>query len=361
MIYINNFALSKIHYSKLTSHVSRLTPRFSFFIFHFSFFIFHFSFFIFHFSLMTSGLKVISPASVSNLSCGFDTLGVALDIPCDEIIGRWVDQPGIHIASVTGNKKEIPLDPLTNIAGITATALLKHLGEEQRGLELRMHKHIPAGSGLGSSAASAAAAAVLVNELLNRPFEKRDLIPFALEGEVTASGSKHGDNVIPALIGGLILVRDIHTLDYHRIYTPPGLFMAVLLPDISIPTKSARGILSQDVPLSQMVQQAANLGSFVIGMHNSDLDLIRRSMQDHIIERQRKHLIPHFDLVKETALNMGALSCSISGAGPAIFALCQEKLLATDIASAMLKVYTDHKLEAKSFVGGLNHEGTILK
>ena len=310
---------------------------------------------------MNSGIKVIAPASVSNLACGFDTLGVALDIPSDEIIGKFVDAPGVHIVEVTGYKKDIPLDPQKNIVGITALALLKHLGEEGRGLELKIHKHIQAGSGLGSSASSATAAAVLINELLNRPLEKRDLVSFALEGEMVASGSMHGDNVVPALIGGLILIRDIHTLDYHRIYTPPGLFMAILLPDISISTKTARGILLPDVPLPQMVQQAANLGSFVIGMHNSDLDLISRSMQDHVIEHQRKHLIPHFDKIKETALQLGALGCSISGAGPAIFALCQEKLQATDIAAAMHKVYSEHKLEARSFVSAINHEGTVLK
>ncbi len=310
---------------------------------------------------MKSGLKVIAPASVSNLACGFDTLGIAIDVPCDEIIGKWVDTPGVRIVEITGRKKNIPLETDLNIASITAKSLLKHLGEDGRGLELRIHKHIPGGSGLGSSAASATAAAVLVNEMLNRPLEKRELIPFALDGEMVASGSRHGDNVVPAMIGGLVLVRDIHAYDFHRIYTPPGLFMAVLLPDISISTKSARQILLPEVPLNDAVSQAANLGSFVIGMHNSDLDLIRRSMQDLIIEPQRKHLIPHFDTTKETALRLGALGCSISGAGPAIFALCQEKLQATDIAAAMHKVYEDHKLEAKSFVGAIHPEGTILR
>ncbi|HSF89024.1 MAG TPA: homoserine kinase [Saprospiraceae bacterium] len=310
---------------------------------------------------MTSGLKVIAPASVSNLACGFDTLGMAIDIPSDEMIGKWVDAPGVHIIEITGKKKDIPLAADQNIAGITATALLKHLGEEGRGLELRIHKHIPGGSGLGSSASSATAAAVLVNELLNRPLEKRDLIRFALDGEMMASGSRHGDNVVPAMIGGLILIRDILTYDYHRIYTPRGLFMAVLLPDISISTRSARQILRPDVPLQSMVKQGANLGSFVIGMHNTDLELVRRSLEDLVIEPQRKHLIPHFDIIKETALGMGALGCSISGAGPAIFALCQEKLQATDIAAEMLRVYDDHKLPARSFVGGINQEGTILR
>lgn len=310
---------------------------------------------------MKTGLKVIAPASVSNLACGFDTLGIAIDIPGDEIIGKWVDTPGVHITEITGRKKGITSDPAQNIAGITASALLKHLEEDGRGLELRIHKHIPGGSGLGSSASSATAAAVLVNEMLNRPLEKRDLIPFALEGEMIASGSRHGDNVVPALLGGLMLIRDIDTYDYHRIYTPRGLFMAILLPDISIATKTARGILRAEVPLSSMVRQAANLGSFVIAMHNGDLNLIRRSMEDLVIEPQRKHLIPHFDTIKETALTLGALSCSISGAGPAIFALCQEKLQATGIAAAMQKVYDDHKLDAKSYVGAINHEGTVLK
>ena len=309
---------------------------------------------------MNTGLKVIAPASVSNLACGFDTLGVAVDIVSDEIIGRWVDAPGVRIVEIKGYKNGIPYEADQNIAGITATSLLKYLGEEGRGLELRINKNIPGGSGLGSSASSATAAAVLVNELLNRPLDKRSLIPFALDGEVCASGSRHGDNVVPAMIGGLVLIRDINTYDYHRIYTPPGLFMAVLLPDILISTKAARTILRPDVPLESMVRQAANLGSFVIGMHNSNLELVKRSMEDHIIEAQRKHLIPHFDSIKETALKLGALGCSISGAGPAIFALCQEKLMATDIAEAMKQIYDRHKLDARTFVGAFNQEGTVV-
>jgi len=260
---------------------------------------------------------------------------------------------------MSGYKKDIPISPEKNIAGITARSLLNYLGEDGRGLDLKIHKHLPPCSGLGSSASSATAAAVLINELLNRPLEKRELIPFALEGEVVASGSRHGDNVIPALLGGLILIRDIETYDYHRIYTPPGLFMAILLPDVMIPTKSAREILRKEVPLEDMVRQSANLGSFIIGMHLGDLDLISRSMRDQIIEPQRKHLIPCFEDVQQTALNLGALGCSISGAGPAIFALCQEKMKANEILEAMKAVYTGHNLDARTFVGTVNHEGTV--
>lgn len=137
--------------------------------------------------------------------------------------------------------------------------------------------------------------------------------------------------------------------------------MAILLPDLSISTKAARQILRPDVPLQSMVRQGANLGAFVIGMHNGDLDLIRRSLEDVVIEPQRKHLIPHFDHIKETALGMGALGCSISGAGPAIFALCQEKTQATEMAAAMQRVYDEHKLGARHFACAIQQEGTILK
>jgi homoserine kinase len=309
---------------------------------------------------MNSGLKVIAPASLSNLACGFDVLGMALTITGDEIIGHLSDRPGVRIKTITGHKKNIPLQEDQNIAAVTARALLHHLGDHHTGIELKIHKNIPAGSGMGSSASSACAAAVLVNELTGANLEKRDLLRFALEGEAIASGGSVGDNIVASMIGGLILVRDIGQLDYHRIYTPKGLFVAVLLPDVFVSTLDSRSILAPVVPLHDVVRQTANLGAFVIGMEQGDLDLIRRSMTDHIIEPQRKHLIPHFDRIKENALEMGALACSISGAGPAVFALCQEKTMAEEIALSMQTIYDQDSLPARSFVAGINHEGTSL-
>ena len=309
---------------------------------------------------MSTGIKVTAPASLSNLACGFDILGLALDIPGDEIIGKLVDAPGIHIKEITGQKKNIPADPSQNIAAVAANAMLHHLGEEGRGIELRIRKNIPAGSGMGSSASSAVAAVVLVNELLKNPLEKRDLIPFAIKGEMIASGNMVGDNVVASMIGGLVLIRDIQSYDYHRIYMPPGLCAAVLLPDITITTTASRAILRPDVPLPDMVRQSANLGGFITGMHNADLDLIRRSMVDLVIEPQRKSMIPYFDQLQQAALQMGALGCSISGAGPAVFALCQERLMAEGIAEAMMNIYADQKTEARSFVAGIHREGAML-
>lgn len=306
---------------------------------------------------MNPGLKVIVPATISNLACGFDVLGMAIDVVCDEMIGRLSDKPGIHIAEITGRKKEISLAPRQNTAGVAATSLLEHLGMQDRGIELRIHKHIPAGSGLGSSAASAVAAVIVTNELLGRPLDRRALIPFALEGEGSSAGAKHGDNVVPAMLGGLMVIRDVETLDFQRVYTPPGLFVAVILPDVFVPTKSSRSILHTDVPLASMVKQTANLAGLIIGMQQSDMALISRSLEDHVIEPQRKHLIPHFDEIKTLASDMGALGCSISGAGPAVFALCAEKSQAADLVKAMKAVYEKRNVDALAFSGGVNKEG----
>jgi homoserine kinase len=309
---------------------------------------------------MKSGIKVSAPATVSNLACGFDTLGMAIDVTCDEIIGKLTDKPGVHITGITGQKREVPIDPATNTAAVAVHSLLRHLGEEGRGIELKIHKYIPAGSGLGSSASSAVAAVIAANELLDRPLDKKALIEFALDGESFSTGARHGDNVVPAMMGGLMLIRDIETLDFHRVFVPPGLFIAIVLPDVFVSTKSARGILNPMVPLGSMVRQSANLGSLIIGMQNADLDLIKRSLVDHVIEHQRKHLIPHFDEIKNLALEKGALGCSISGAGPSIFALCHERSLAEEISAEMKEFYAQRKMNSFSFSGGINHEGARL-
>src|SRR5690606_4723201 len=193
------------------------------------------------------------------------------------------------------------------------------------------------------------------------PLERRDLLPFAIEGELLASVTPVGDNVLPALIGGLVLVRDIATADYHRIYMPPGLFMAILLPDMQLATREARGILRPEVLLTDAVVQAATLGAFAIGMHNGDLDLLGRSMQDRLVDHRRAPLAPLFGEVKAAAMTHGALACSISGAGPAIFALCKERLEAEGVANAMADVYAQQKRPARSFVAGINREGAALK
>jgi homoserine kinase len=305
-----------------------------------------------------TGIKVFAPASVANVACGFDVLGFALERPGDEIIVRFSDNKRLKITKVTGGK--LPYEVEKNTAGYAALKLLEHLGESERGIEMEIHKKMPFGSGLGSSAASAAGAVVAINELLRRPLEKRDLLKFAVLGESIASGAIHADNVAPSLLGGFTLVRDSETLDVHRIHTPRGMFATVIYPKVEVLTKEARAMLRTEVALKDTVKQSANLGAFIIGMFNSDFDLIKRSLIDLIIEPQRAQLIPHFYEVKDAAYTEGVLGCSISGSGPSIFALSENSLTAERAGLAMKKVYEKHRIPCELYISPINMEGTTL-
>jgi homoserine kinase len=305
-----------------------------------------------------TGIKVFAPASVANVACGFDVLGFAIEKPGDEIIVRYSDSPGLKITKITGGN--LPYEVGRNTAGYAALKLLEYLGETNQGIEMEIHKKMPFGSGLGSSAASAAGAVFAINTLLKNPLEKRDLLQFAVLGESIASGAIHADNVAPSLLGGMTLVRDSETLDVHRIFTPKGLYATIIYPKVEVLTKEARAMLKLDVPLKDMVKQSANLGAFILGLHNSDFELIRRSLQDIIIEPQRAQLIPHFYEIKEAALAEGVLGCSISGSGPSIFALSQNSIIAEKTGEIMKKIYEKHKIECELYVSAINLEGTTL-
>ncbi len=302
------------------------------------------------------GIKVFAPATIGNLAVGFDCLGMALDAPGDEIVARFCEEPGVHIRKITGDGGKLPRDAKTNTAGLAALRLLEYLGETKRGIEFELHKKMPLGSGLGSSAASAVAGVMAVNELLKRPLEKRELLPFALMGEAMASGGAHADNVAPALLGGIILVPG-NGADIVRLPVPPGLFAAVVHPKVEVLTRNARGILKREVPLEKFTEQVAAMGGFVAGLFRSDLDLLSKTLKDVVIEPQRKHLIPCFDEVKAAALEKGALGCSISGSGPSVFALALNSLEAERIGKAMQAVFQAGGIESTLYLSSANQEG----
>ncbi len=307
------------------------------------------------------GIKAFAPASIGNIGVGFDVLGLALERPGDEVIARKSDTPGLRITKITGAGSKLPYEPERNTAGVAALALLEHLGEQGRGIELEVHKKMPSGSGLGSSAASAAAAVLAVSELLRTGMSKRELLPFACAGEAMASGAYFADNVAPSLIGGIVLVRDNPTLDVHRLHVPRGLHAAVVYPHLEVLTKSARALLRPEVPLADFVQQSANLGAFVVALYNSDIALLGRCLRDDVIEPQRAHLIPGFYDVKEAALQVqGVLGCSISGSGPSVFALAANSLAAEEAGRAMQAVFTAKKIESELFLSAVNQEGAVI-
>jgi homoserine kinase len=309
---------------------------------------------------MHNGIKAFGPASIGNLAVGFDILGLCLTAPGDEVIARKSSQPGVKISKITGHQGRLPYEAEKNTAGMAVISLLQSLGREQEGIDLEVQKKLPLGSGMGSSAASAVAAVLAVNELLRLGLSKRELLPHAINGEEVASKSRHADNVAPSLLGGIILCRDHDTLDVHRIYTPSTLQVVLLHPNIEILTAHARSILSQQVPLKSMVSQTANLGGLILGLFQSDYELIGRSLKDVVIEPQRASLIPGFYDVQEAAMSQGALGCSISGAGPSVFALCSGTLAAENTAHAMQAAWAKHKIESKIYLSSVNQEGAKI-
>ena len=305
----------------------------------------------------SSAVRVFAPATVANVAVGYDILGFALDAPGDEILARYTDEPGLKIKSIHGTSKKLPREPELNTATKGALALLTDLGKSDVGIEIEIHKKMPFGSGMGSSAASAAAGVLAVNELLGRPLRKNDLAKYAVIGESAADGAMHGDNVIPSLVGGMVLIRDNATFDFIKLPVPHGLHVFLVHPEIEILTKDARAVLSDQVQLSQLIAQTGNIASFVAGLYTSDLDLISRSLQDHIIEKQRSQLIPHFQEMQSLALGRGAMNYTISGAGPSMFGFAINSFIADEASQAVMDFLKSKGIESQRYISGINTKG----
>ncbi|WP_269222648.1 homoserine kinase [Flavobacterium sp. IMCC34518] len=299
-------------------------------------------------------IKIFCPATIANLSCGFDVLGLCLATAGDEMIVRKSDVKGVRITKILG--ADLPMETENNVAGVAALAMLEEV-ETEFGFEIEIYKHIKAGSGIGSSAASSAGAVFGINELLGRPFTRKELVKFAMQGEKLASGNAHADNVAPALLGGFTLVRCSNPLDIIKIKSPSELYATVVHPQIELKTSDARSVLKQTVSLKSAITQWGNVGGLVAGLYTQDYELIGRSLHDEIIEPVRSMLIPGFDLIKQTAYENGALGSGISGSGPSIFALSKGKEHADKIAKAMSAVYDQMNLPYEIHVSKVNDEG----
>ncbi|MGC4034387.1 MAG: homoserine kinase [Chitinophagaceae bacterium] len=298
-------------------------------------------------------IKVKAPATVANLVCGFDILGLALNDPEDIMELRLSDQPGIRISHTDGY--DLPVEPEKNVAGAALIALLQELKQDV-GLELSITKCIKPGSGLGSSAASSAGAVVAANYLLGNKFSNEDLVRFAMNGEKVASGVKHADNIAPCIYGGITLIRSIFPLDIVPLSGPP-LYVAVIHPQIEVRTSDARQILRKEVQLKDAIKQWGNIAGLVTGFLKQDYDLIGRSLEDVIIEPVRSILIPGFDLVKSGGKEAGALGGGISGSGPSIFMLCKELETAKQVEKLMQNVYEKIGVDYKTYVTTVNYDG----
>jgi len=299
-------------------------------------------------------LSVFCPATIANLSCGFDVLGLALEGVGDRMTVRLSGHEGVRITRITGG--ELPMEAEKNVAGVAAMALLEASGY-QGGVEIEIEKHILPGSGIGSSAASAAGAVWALNQLLGNPFSLPELVSFAVAGEALASGTPHADNVAPALYGGITLIRGYDPLDIARVHCPLLLHAVVLHPQIELKTSDSRSILKRNITLQQGIRQWGNVGGLITGLFTEDYGLISRSLEDVVIEPVRSLLIPGFAEMRESALRAGALGFGISGSGPSVFALCRGAQVARETEEALKQSYESMGIPFKTFSSPVNQQG----
>jgi homoserine kinase len=291
-----------------------------------------------------------APASVGNVAVGFDLLGHSLAGPGDTATVRRIDEPVVRITSISGCVTTLPLEPARNTAGAALIALRESL-ELRHGFELSLAKGIALGSGLGGSAASCVAALVAANALLAEPLAREALYPFALAGEAVASGGRHGDNVGPMLLGGLVLATEERLI---RIPVPHAWHCAVVHPDQVLETRAARAALAGAYRLDEFVAQSASLAQVLLGCERGDAGLVRAGLHDHLVEPRRAGMIPGFSAVKQAALAAGAMGASISGAGPSVFGWFESRREAEQAAEAMLGEFAAAGLTGQAHVSPVN-------
>lgn len=296
--------------------------------------------------------RAFAPASVGNISVGFDLLGHAIEGPRDEARVRRRNSPGVVIREITGCVPDLPLDPERNSAGRALMALCRAV-DPDIGFELWLHKGIPLGSGLGGSAASAVAALVAANQLLPEPLPRDALYPFALEGEAAATGARHGDNIAPMLLGGIALATDTRLLGLP---VPDWLWAAVVHPRQVLETRHSRAVLNERYALAQVVKQTGHLALFLSGLARGDRELIRAGLKDVLVEPLRASLIPGFEVVRAAALDGAALDgaaldspalgAGISGGGPSVFAWFDSRQAAVQGGDAMRGAFSRQGITA---------------
>tara|TARA_E500000075_G_C6949261_1_gene298730 strand:+ start:101 stop:1048 length:948 start_codon:yes stop_codon:yes gene_type:complete len=303
------------------------------------------------------GVNLFAPASIANISCGFDVLGLCLENMGDFMEIRRSEKAGIHITSIVG--QDLPLEAKKNVAGVAGLALLE-AHNPQLGFEIRIKKNIKPGSGIGSSAASAAGTVFGINYLLGNPYSATELVPFAMEGERLACGSAHADNVAPALLGGFTLVRSTDPLDVIKLPTPLELTTTVIHPKIEVKTADARAVLKKRVSLEKAINQWANVGALVASLYEEDYDLLSRALVDEIVEPSRSILIPYFAQLKSACQEAGALGSGISGSGPSVFALSRGMTTAHKVAQAMQNVYEKTDIPFEIHVSPVKQSGVSI-
>lgn len=307
--------------------------------------------------MKAKGIKVYSPATIANVACGFDVLGMALNEPVDEMIFRKSNFPGVQICNIKG--ANLPKQSDKNVVGVVLEKLLHYLPNKKYGIEVDILKNIKPGSGIGSSAASAAGAVIGANYLFGNYFKTNELISFAMEGEKFACGTPHADNVSPAILGGFTLVKNNGTSGTEIISLPSlkKLWATIIHPQIEIKTSEARKILKKTVLMKDATIQWGNVGALVSALYREDYCLLGKCLEDFIVEPIRSTYIPAFYSLKTKCKKVGALGGSISGSGPSVFMFSKSKEIANKIAECMNEIYNEMNIQYKIYISPVNNSG----
>jgi len=300
-------------------------------------------------------IKVFGPATVSNVGPGFDLLGFALESPGDEMIIRRNGTGRLTLYNETDS--DLPTDPEKNVASVAALSMLREL-DSPEGFDIIFTQKIPPGSGVGSSAASCVAAVVGINELLGSPFDTAALVPYAMEGEKLASGGDvHADNIAPALLGGVTLIRGYDPLDIKHIPYPADLWCAVIHPNLEIRTSESRKLIPRMIPLETALKQCGNLAGLVAGLSSGDYSLIGRSVTDLFAEPYRTQHLPDFAALKAAAIDAGSVGTGLSGSGPSVFSLCRGEEMAASVGGVMKAHFSVRDIDSRLYVSRISQAG----
>ena len=309
-------------------------------------------------SITQIGVKGYAPASAGNVTCGFDLLGMAFDKPGDEVFVSFNDSETTKMIGIEGDDGRLPLGD-DNTAVIAVKALQKHI-DTKKGLDIYLKKNLPLCSGMGSSAASAVATLVAANKIYGNPLSKEELIPFSLEAEAAISGSVHGDNALPSLLGGLVLITGYEPLSFVRLPIPDNLYCVLIHPDLEVSTKMAREILPKQISLKDSIKQNACLSGFVAACYTNNLDLLKNSLYDYIAEPHRASLIQDFSLIKQKAMDVGAMHLGISGSGPSMFAFGDTMELCEQIGHNTKSHFASLNIGCQYYVSEVSEKGAYV-
>ncbi len=309
-----------------------------------------------------AGFKVFAPATISNLSVGFDLIGIALESIGDEIIIKKGDKPGLQISTIKGGKSKIPYELSQNTAGAAAISLLRELDALDESIDLEIRKGLGIGTGLGSSAASSVASAFAINEYLGRPLTKSQLLKHALVGERVVSPNCPADNIAASMLGGFVLsdFRNSDKIEHLKLYIPSGLCFVVIYPQVQISTEQSRKSLPSRVEFSKYIHQSTNLAFFTTALQRGDFLTMKKFLNDSIVEDHRKHNIPLFEEIRSLCDHPDCFGHGISGSGPSMFAFCHNTLIAEKIKDEAINLFEENQIEAKIFISGINQQGAVV-